>query len=124
MVKALAKFPEHKNNITLDQDPDVLDTWFSSALWPFAMCGWPNQTKDLEVFYPASLLETGWDILFFWVARMVFMGRKMTGKVPFKDVFCHAMVRDAHGRKMSKSLGNVIDPIDVIEGCTLEKLHQ
>ena len=75
---------------------------------------------DLSNFYPNSLLETGWDILFFWVARMVMMGIKLTGKVPFKHVFCHAMVRDAHGRKMSKSLGNVIDPIDVIEGCTLE----
>lgn len=81
------------------------------------------QTFDLEHYYPASLLETGWDILFFWVVRMVMLGLRLTNKMPFSEVFCHAMVRDAHGRKMSKSLGNVIDPIDVIEGCTLERLH-
>ncbi|KAI3636492.1 hypothetical protein MIR68_005437 [Amoeboaphelidium protococcarum] len=123
MLKAEKKFPEHQGKISLQQDPDVLDTWFSSALWPFAMLGWPEKTRDLELFYPSSLLETGWDIIFFWVARMVFFGRKLTGQVPFKDVFCHAMVRDAHGRKMSKSLGNVIDPVDVTEGATLDKLH-
>lgn len=81
------------------------------------------QTDDLKHFYPATLLETGWDILFFWVARMVFFGMKLTGQMPFKEVFLHAMIRDAHGRKMSKSLGNVIDPIDVMEGCKLEDLH-
>lgn len=82
-----------------------------------------QQTSDYELFYPATVLETGWDILFFWVARMVMLGIKLTGKMPFEEVICHAMIRDAHGRKMSKSLGNVIDPIDVIEGTTLEALH-
>ena len=106
------------------QDPDVLDTWFSSGLFPFSVFGWPDETPDLRDFYPTSLLETGHDILFFWVARMVMMGMKLTGKVPFKQVFLHAMVRDAHGRKMSKSLGNVIDPINVIEGISLEALHE
>ena len=81
------------------------------------------QTSDLKNFYPAALLETGWDILFFWVARMVIFGIKLTGKMPFHEVFCHAMVRDAHGRKMSKSLGNVIDPLDVVRGIDLQKLH-
>jgi len=111
-------------SFTLHQDEDVLDTWFSSGLWPFSIMGWPDQTSDLKTFYPASLLETGWDILFFWVARMVLLGIKVTGKMPFKEVYCHAMIRDAHGRKMSKSLGNVIDPIDVIQGLNLEKLHE
>jgi len=83
-----------------------------------------GQTPDLKDFYPSSLLETGWDILFFWVARMVLLGIHLTGEMPFKEVYCHAMIRDAHGRKMSKSLGNVIDPIDVIQGLPLEELHQ
>ena len=83
----------------------------------------PFQTFDYRNFYPSSILETGWDILFFWVARMVLLGIHLTGKVPFKEVYCHAMIRDAHGRKMSKSLGNVIDPIDVIQGLDLEALH-
>ncbi|KAI0075022.1 hypothetical protein K474DRAFT_1664724 [Panus rudis PR-1116 ss-1] len=108
----------------LEQDEDVLDTWFSSGLWPWGIMGWPDKTSDLELFYPSSLLETGWDILFFWVARMVMLGIHLTGKMPFPEVFCHAMIRDAHGRKMSKSLGNVVDPIDVIQGVELEKLHQ
>ncbi|CAG8502365.1 16095_t:CDS:10, partial [Acaulospora colombiana] len=121
MEKAKKKFPDV--NFELEQDPDVLDTWFSSGLWPFSIFGWPEETEDLKNFYPTSLLETGWDILFFWVARMVMMGIKLTGQVPFNEVFCHAMVRDAHGRKMSKSLGNVVDPVDVIQGISLEKLH-
>ncbi|KAF9510893.1 hypothetical protein BS47DRAFT_1347375 [Hydnum rufescens UP504] len=108
---------------TLEQDEDVLDTWFSSGLWPFSILGWPSQTEDMTNFYPTSMLETGWDILFFWVARMVMLGVHLTGKVPFKEVYCHAMIRDAHGRKMSKSLGNVIDPVDVIQGLPLEELH-
>ncbi|KAH8827166.1 tRNA synthetases class I-domain-containing protein [Flagelloscypha sp. PMI_526] len=108
---------------TLEQDEDVLDTWFSSALWPFSITGWPDKTEDFQNFYPSSLLETGWDILFFWVARMVMLGLYFTDKMPFSEVYCHAMIRDAHGRKMSKSLGNVIDPIDVIEGALLETLH-
>ncbi|KAF9650388.1 hypothetical protein BDM02DRAFT_3185428 [Thelephora ganbajun] len=111
-------------DFTLEQDPDVLDTWFSSGLWPFSILGWPDKTPDLKTFYPATILETGWDILFFWVARMVLFGIKLTGQMPFKEVYCHAMIRDAHGRKMSKSLGNVIDPIDVIQGVDLESLHQ
>eukprot|EP01100_Stratorugosa_tubuloviscum_P012307 TRINITY_DN57_c1_g1_i6.p1 TRINITY_DN57_c1_g1~~TRINITY_DN57_c1_g1_i6.p1 ORF type:complete len:1271 (-),score=628.85 TRINITY_DN57_c1_g1_i6:58-3870(-) len=110
--------------IKLHQDPDVLDTWFSSGLFPFSVFGWPDETEDFKKFYPTSLLETGNDILFFWVARMVMLGLKLTGKLPFTTVFLHSMVRDAHGRKMSKSLGNVIDPIDVTEGIILEALHK
>lgn len=109
---------------TLEQDEDVLDTWFSSGLWPFSIMGWPEQTDDFKHFYPNSMLETGWDILFFWVARMIMLGVYLTGSIPFKEVFCHAMVRDAHGRKMSKSLGNVIDPLDIIQGIGLEGLHE
>ena len=121
-VAAEAKFPGRE--FVLEQDEDVLDTWFSSGLFPFSVFGWPDETPDLAEFYPTSLLETGHDILFFWVARMVMMGMKLTGKVPFKQVYLHAMVRDAHGRKMSKSLGNVIDPLHVIEGIDLTKLHE
>lgn len=120
--RACSKFEVTADQITLVQDEDVLDTWFSSALFPFSVFGWPNQTADLETFYPTSLLETGHDILFFWVARMSMMGKKLTGKLPFKEVYLHAMVRDAYGRKMSKSLGNIVDPIDVIEGITLQAL--
>ena len=97
----------------LVQDPDVLDTWFSSGLWPFSTLGWPDQTKDLETFYPTSVMETGHDILFFWVARMMMLGIHFMGEVPFHTVLLHAMVRDEHGQKMSKTKGNVIDPLDL-----------
>jgi len=98
----------------LIQDADVLDTWFSSGLWPFSTLGWPEQTEDLKNFYPTSVLVTGFDILFFWVARMIMMGLKFMGDVPFRDVYIHALVRDELGQKMSKSKGNVIDPLDVM----------
>ena len=97
------------------QDEDTLDTWFSSALWPFSTLGWPKETEDLKYFYPTSTLVTGYDIIFFWVARMIFSGIKHTGKAPFKDVVIHGIVRDSQGRKMSKSLGNGIDPLEIIE---------
>ena len=99
----------------LQQDPDTLDTWFSSALWPFSTLGWPNQTEELKYFYPTSTLVTGYDIIFFWVARMIFSGVENMGKSPFETVFIHGIVRDAPGRKMSKSLGNGIDPLKVID---------
>ncbi|KAK4877421.1 hypothetical protein RN001_009927 [Aquatica leii] len=123
LAKATAKFKVPSAKISLEQDDDVLDTWFSSGLFPFSIFGWPDDTDDLKAFYPGSLLETGHDILFFWVARMVFFGQKLLGKLPFKEVYLHPIVRDAHGRKMSKSLGNVIDPMDVINGISLEELH-
>ncbi|EEB18877.1 Valyl-tRNA synthetase, putative [Pediculus humanus corporis] len=122
--KAAKKFNVDESKITLKQDEDVLDTWFSSALFPFSVFAWPQQTDDLQAFYPGTLLETGHDILFFWVARMVFFGQKLMGKLPFNEVYLHPMVRDAHGRKMSKSLGNVIDPMDVIKGIALEDLQK
>jgi valyl-tRNA synthetase len=97
------------------QDPDVLDTWFSSGLWPFSTLGWPEKTKDLETFYPTSVMVTSWDILFFWVARMMMMGIKFMGKVPFKEIYLHSLVADKDGKKMSKSTGNVVDPLELIE---------
>jgi len=102
-------------NQQLEQDEDVLDTWFSSALWPFSTLGWPERTRLLETFYPTSLMETGFDIIFFWVARMMMMGLRFMGEVPFRTVYLHAMVRDAQGQKMSKTKGNVIDPLQVSE---------
>lgn len=100
-------------DIHLQQDEDVLDTWFSSGLFPFSVLGWPDDTPDLRGFFPGSLLETGLDILLFWVARMVMMSLQLTDQLPFKEVYLHAMVRDKEGVKMSKSKGNVIDPLEV-----------
>ncbi|CAD5228298.1 unnamed protein product [Bursaphelenchus okinawaensis] len=122
--KAAKKFKVFKEKITLRRDEDVLDTWFSSGMWPFALFGWPENTIDFKRFFPGNVLETGHDILFFWVAKMVFMAQELTGELPFNEVLLHAMVRDAHGRKMSKSLGNVIDPLFVIHGITLDELKE
>ncbi|MBI2792093.1 MAG: valine--tRNA ligase [Gammaproteobacteria bacterium] len=111
-------------DVLLTQDQDVLDTWFSSALWPFSTLGWPHQTPELKTYYPTSVLVTGFDIIFFWVARMIMMGLKFMDDVPFRKVFVTGLILDAHGQKMSKSKGNILDPLDLIDGIDLESLVQ
>jgi valyl-tRNA synthetase len=105
----------HCGSPAIEQDPDVLDTWFSSGLWPFSTLGWPDETPDLKYFYPTSIMETGYDILFFWVARMIMSGLEFIGQIPFHTVYLHGLIRDEHGRKMSKSYGNVIDPLELMD---------
>jgi valyl-tRNA synthetase len=110
--------------VALERDPDVLDTWFSSALWPFSTLGWPDQTREVKRFYPTSVLVTGFDIIFFWVARMLMMGLHFMKEIPFRDIYIHALVRDEKGQKMSKTKGNVMDPLDIIDGIDLDGLIQ
>jgi valyl-tRNA synthetase len=114
---------QHCGSTNLHQDPDVLDTWFSSALWPFSTLGWPDETPDLQYFYPTSLMETAYDILFFWVARMIMAGLEFTGEVPFHTVYLHGLIRDEHGQKMSKTKNNVIDPLEVMDDLGTDALR-
>ncbi|MFN2195216.1 MAG: valine--tRNA ligase, partial [Anaerolineales bacterium] len=113
----------HCHSTQIHQDPDVLDTWFSSALWPFSTLGWPQVTPDLQYFYPTSIMETGYDILFFWVARMIMAGLEFTGEIPFHTVYLHGLIRDEIGRKMSKTYGNVIDPLIVMDDLGTDALR-
>ena len=122
VARTASKCPKCQST-NLVQDQDTLDTWFSSALWPFSTLGWPDETEDLKYFYPTDVLVTGYDIIFFWVARMIFSALEHTGKEPFKHVVIHGLVRDALGRKMSKSLGNGIDPLEVIENYGTDALR-
>jgi valyl-tRNA synthetase len=108
----------------IERDEDVLDTWFSSALWPFSTLGWPDKTREVKLYYPTSVLVTGFDIIFFWVARMLMMGLHFMKEIPFRDVYIHALVRDERGQKMSKTKGNVMDPLDIVDGIELDRLIQ
>ena len=113
----------HCGSANIEQDPDVLDTWFSSGLWPFSTLGWPGDTPDMKYFYPTTMMETGYDILFFWVARMIMMGLEFTGEIPFSEIYLHGLIRDEHGKKMSKSYGNVIDPLIVMDDLGTDALR-
>ena len=120
---AMLRYGLHKKDVELIRDPDVLDTWFSSGLWPFATLGWPDEKDFVKKFYPTTVLVTGFDIIFFWVARMMMFGMEFLNKEPFKDIYVHALVKDEKGQKMSKSKGNVIDPLDLIEKYSADALR-